>query len=130
LPKKALTGAYRSLQPTDKYTVDKLLFYNVKIKLKLISKKLVLSDQIVIMGYQIRENPDRLNTKGSHMNASIAYKNLTTIYDMMKKDDNQLTRDAVLALLALYNAAADQNPTVYQKIKNAGNSEHVWLIAE
>ena len=49
LPKKALKGAYRSLQPTDKYTVYKLLFYKVKIKLKLISKKLVLSDQIAIM---------------------------------------------------------------------------------
>ena len=64
------------------------------------------------------------------MNASIAHKSLTATYDMMKKDDNQLTRDAVLALLALYNAAADQNPTVYQKIKNTGNSEYVWLIAE
>jgi len=66
LPKKALKGAYRSLQPTDKYTVYKLLFYKVKIKLKLISKKLVLSNQMVIMVLPDREKPRSPDKKGSY----------------------------------------------------------------
>jgi len=64
------------------------------------------------------------------MNAMKIHKMLDEAYDVMKKEDNQITRNAVLSLLDLYNAAADNCPEVYQKLKNAGTSEAIWIIAD
>jgi hypothetical protein len=63
------------------------------------------------------------------MNTLKIYEMLNTSYEIMKQNDNEITRKAVLALLALYNEAAAGCPEVYQQLKNGmDTSEVVWIV--
>lgn len=63
------------------------------------------------------------------MNALKIHGLLEQAYEIMKKDDNEETRKVVLALIDLYNLAADKNPTVYRKVRNAGTNDSIWIVA-
>ena len=78
---------------------------------------------------EAQSQPKSYPQEDIHMNALQAHKLLSNAYE--KLDNNcELSRQAVLALLDLYNFYAKQTPEIYRPLKNAGDEGHVWIVAE
>ena len=68
--------------------------------------------------------------KVNKMNTLQAHKNLDNAYNLMQAHNTEASRLLVLEMMEVYNKLAKANPECYRTVKNAGDADNVWIIAD